>query len=69
MKWRAIGWAGGGVALAALFGLLQLGDGVAVAKRKEKLSSVDQAVRDSALATFEEGRNVFRFEPMIVPGN
>ena len=62
MDTRAIRWAGPALALAALLGVLHLGDGVADAKRKERLSSVDRAVRDDALATLEEGRNVFRFD-------
>jgi hypothetical protein len=62
MEWRAIRWAGCALAIAAVFGVLHLGDGAAAAKRKERLSSVDQAVRDGALATLEEGRNVFRFD-------
>src|SRR5262245_39913398 len=63
MTRRAIRWVCSALALAvALLGVLQLGGGVAAAKRKDRLSSVDRAVRDDALATLEDGRNVFRFD-------
>src|SRR5262245_19696689 len=63
MTRRAIRWVCSALALAvALLGVLQLGGGVAAAKRKDRLSSVDRAVRDDALATLEDGRNVFRLD-------
>jgi hypothetical protein len=62
MDTRAIRWAGPALAFAALLAALHLGDGVAAAKRKDRLSGVDRAVRDDALATLEQGRGIFRFD-------
>jgi hypothetical protein len=60
---RAIRWAVSALGLVlALLGALHLGDGIAAAKRKDRLSSADRAVIDDAFARLEEGRNVFRFD-------
>jgi len=65
MTWRAISGLGCVLAIGGLLAVLPLGDGTAAArsaKRKEALSTVDRAIRSSALTTIEDGRDIFRFD-------
>ena len=65
MSWRAISGLGCVLAIGGLLAVLPFGDGTAAArsaKRKERLSTVDRAIRSSALKTIEDGRDIFRFD-------
>lgn len=65
MSWRAITGLGCFLAIGGLLTVLPFADGTAAsrsAKRMERLSSIDRAIRTSALAMVEDGRDIFRFD-------